>query len=299
MEELLKTIKIYKSATQKSIIDFTPALMFFKNKENGERDYKGSIVISISDLTNKQYLKFFLSKETTKVVFNAFINGSFDYIFPNGLTEYGGSEVNGQIRARILKIWRTPKNQLAFKIEEGSGKRGSNGSIQMIRQENSAQSYIPFVEALKACHEVLSFIEQAEILGFFRGQPLYSRNTYQNYAIMNQQQMMQNTSNQNMMQNQYSPPNQNMIPNSNMALSNQNGLSNTNQYVQNNSTAVSSQNQEYIIKIGPLAGTSIKNVESDTLAAIAEELKKVDLSNNPDAEELFYQIINELKLRMN
>lgn len=261
MKDVLNKVKIYKSATKKSIVDITSSLIYFKEKPNGEKEYQGKIIISITEIEKKQYLQFFMSKELAKVVFNSFINGSFDYIFPDGAIEYGGSMKNGNIRARILKITKTPKNQLVFSIDEGVGEKEINGSIRMVKREHSVQSYIPFLEALKMSHEVLSFISQAELVSFLNNEPLFSRKT--EYKLdYNSQQQMDIPSDYNKVQNDYQNEN------------------------------------DYVIKIGPLKGTKIKEVDSQTLANIARRLREIDLNNHPEGAELLNEIKNELENRL-
>lgn len=186
-------VKVFKSVTPRSIIDVQTSLNYHQEK-NGERVYKGKVIINITEkdpktnkaLTdnqgNKKVLSAFMDKATAKMIFHAIREGSFTSIFGDwGETIYGGSVKNGVVRSRVLKIRPNKDNQtnaikhLIFSIDEGEGTLGDNGSIQMKNKADmTVTSYVAYKEAMKMAHEIYDFILQEEQRALLRGEPLYT-----------------------------------------------------------------------------------------------------------------------------
>ncbi|MGF2618448.1 hypothetical protein FZC84_21320 [Rossellomorea vietnamensis] len=167
-------IKICKTATQRSIMDVTSALNYHKEKEDGEKVYKGNLAFSITDRANKKYEKAFLSKAATKVLMYSIIQHTFPNLFKNGFVEYGGSKKDGTIRARVFSVKIDDKKRFIFQIDEGAGKLGPNGSIQMANKEKTVQTYVSYDEAQKMAHEVYDYIKLEETMAFLKGNPYFT-----------------------------------------------------------------------------------------------------------------------------
>lgn len=171
---MIKRIKIFKSATNKSILDVQSALDYYTTNKNNEEVYKGNIVFTINEYgqSGKQ-LQAFVQKATTKMVLNAIKNHNFPRLFPNGFADYGGTIATK--RARIFKInFDAQKSRYIFQIDEGVGAPMRNGAIRMAKREQSVMTFITYQNTLELAHEVLDFIKQAEIMAMFNGKPLYT-----------------------------------------------------------------------------------------------------------------------------
>lgn len=172
---MFNNVKIYKSATQKSIMDITSALDYHKEKQNGELEFKGKLVFAITEMgAQSKYEKAFVSKSGAKALFHSMVNGKFQDVYQNGFAEYGGSRTQDGIRARVFSVKMSQKKQFIFQIDEGAGKLGANGSIQMAQKQTTVQTYVAFEEALKLAHEVYDFIREAEMVSMMKGKPYFT-----------------------------------------------------------------------------------------------------------------------------
>lgn len=195
-------VKIYKTATKKSIMDVTSALNYHKENANGEKVYKGNVVFSITEIENGKYEKAFVGKATIKYVLDSIINHRFHKLFERGFIDYGGSNKNGQVRSRVFTIRYTDRKQYQFTIEEGLGKLGPNGSIQMSKKEKTVTTFVSYDEAVKMALEIYDFINQAEVAAMIAGKPLYTivpgfnnkdneqasqNQSYQNQSVANEE----------------------------------------------------------------------------------------------------------------
>lgn len=168
-------VKIYKAATQKSILDILSALDYHKENNNKEQVYKGNIVILINEYgASKNTEKAFVTKAGAKNLFNAIKNNRFKEYFPNGFVEYGGSSNNGKITARVIKVQMTDRNQYIFTIETGQGVLEGNGAIKLVKTEKKVQSYVAFEEAVKMGYEVTDYIHHAELISVIKKKPFFT-----------------------------------------------------------------------------------------------------------------------------
>jgi len=173
-------VKIAKTATQKSIMDVTASLDYRKVNAKNEDVYKGSVIFSITEMQSGNYERAWVSKAKAKMLMHAMVNHDFEQVFgANGFTDYGGT-VGPNPRARILNVKMSPKKQFIFTINEGPGKVGENGSIQMAgKPEKTVQTYIAFHEGLQLAHEVYDYIRDEETKAMIAGKPLYTVMPYQ------------------------------------------------------------------------------------------------------------------------
>lgn len=181
---LRKGVKIYKFINQKSALDVTHNLEYYKDKpEKDEKDYKGNIIISIS--SNKNYLKAYINKVKAKSLFQSVIDGNFTKLYPKGFIDYGGSVREGKIISRTLKIETKvspdPRNngekkvQIVFTISEGPGERTSTGAFKPKGKSTIfVQSYLDPLSMRECALEVISYIQSAEIASQLIGQPLHT-----------------------------------------------------------------------------------------------------------------------------
>src|SRR5699024_8023271 len=155
--------KIYKSATQVSIMDVNSALKYHKTKDN-EVSYRGNIIFVINEYGRSGFqLQAFLPKATAKMIFNTIINGSFINMFPNGYKKYEGSPKTK--RARVLTIQFDPnRSRFIFQIEEGQGQVINNGAMKMTNREKSVQTYVNVEDTLEMAHEIVDFIKHEELI---------------------------------------------------------------------------------------------------------------------------------------
>src|SRR5699024_9933120 len=132
-----KRIKIFKTATNVSLMDVTPLLDYHVEKGD-EMSYRGSIGFLINEYgRSKTIIQTFLPKSKAKMVFNSIINGTFMNLFPpnQGYVEYGGS--SAKKLARTLRITFElnqqdfSKSRYVFQIDEGEANIGKNGQITM------------------------------------------------------------------------------------------------------------------------------------------------------------------------
>ena len=176
-------VKIYKFINQRSALDITPNLQYYKEK-NDELEYKGSLAFSIT--SNNEYLRAYVSKSKAKVLFRSIIDGNFSKFYPNGMFEdYGGSVRDGKVVARVLRIEMLvnpdpkdstkKKTQIRFTISEGPGQKTKTGAFKMTGKPTTfVQSYLDPQSMRECALEVLSFIETAELVGQITGKPLYT-----------------------------------------------------------------------------------------------------------------------------
>lgn len=171
-----KNIKVFKSANNKSILDITTSLNYHVENRQNEEVYKGKVIFSITEIDSKKYLKAFVNKGTVKVLAQSIMNHTFGKeVYQGGFVDYGGTpnKDSAKIRSRILKIKTTDRAQFEFKIEEGKGKIGEKGGIEMIgKPEMTVVRYVPMEECYVMAHEIYDFIRDQEMLAFLRGKPL-------------------------------------------------------------------------------------------------------------------------------
>lgn len=167
------SVRIYKYATQSSIVDVSPALNYYKTNKYNEEEYKGSIQFVIHQYTREKQARSYLPKATAKMIMNSIIQHNFPRLFTNGFTNYGGSP---QKRiARIFNIrFDSEQKKYILKIDEGDGKITDNGAIQMVKKNVSVVAYIPYDEMLKIAYETIDFINHAELVAMMKGKPLYT-----------------------------------------------------------------------------------------------------------------------------
>lgn len=263
-------VKIYKSATKKSIMDVTSALDYYKEKESGELEYKGNLVFAITELVNpKKYEKAFVSKKAAKVLFYSIINHTFHNLFKSGFTEYGGSRNNGAIRSRIFTVKLDNKNRFIFQIDEGTGTLGENGSITMNVKEKTVQTYVAYEEAQKLAHEVYDFIKESEMMALFNGKPFYTIvPSYENGTRTQNEQPYKEESSPTQ---DYTAPIEEEVVNS----------------------TDDDMSTGYIIRIGNLKGTPINTLDTGVLEMI---LAKLD-SDTDEKTELIEEARKELASR--
>lgn len=166
-------LRICKYATKSVILDVSSALNYHKTNKYNEEEYKRSIQFLIHQYTKEKQAKAFLPKTTTKMVMNAIINHKFPQLFPNGITNYGGSPRKKLARIFTIKFDQEQRKYF-LQITEGDGQMTSNGAIKMVNKEKNAVAYIPYEDTLKIAHEVLDFISQTEIIAMLKGRPLYT-----------------------------------------------------------------------------------------------------------------------------
>ncbi|WP_456364413.1 hypothetical protein [Priestia aryabhattai] len=181
---LRKGVKIFKFINQRSALDVTQNLEYFKEKtDKDEYEYKGNIVISIT--SNKQYLKAYISKSKAKSLFQSIIDGNFTKLYPKGFIDYGGSIREGKVIARTLKIEMLvkPDNndpskkkvQIVFTISEGPGQKTSTGAYKPVGKSTVfVQSYLDPISMRECALEVSSYIQSAEIAAQLVGKPLHT-----------------------------------------------------------------------------------------------------------------------------
>lgn len=259
-----KRIKIYKTATDVSIMDILDSLNYHKENRKKELVYKGNLEFTINEFgTTKQQTNAYVSKANAKLLFNSISNHTFHNIFPNGFDEYGGGEdKTGKVRSRILSVtYEQGKNRFKFQIDEGSGERKENGSVQMVKRENTARTYVNYIEAVKMAIEVVDFIKHAEGASMINGIPYYT--IVPNYR-QSHQGLVSNVS-----------THYNSQPDLNHAIQNSNVES------------------PYIIKIGTLTGTPINELDTNSLEALVAKLNP----DTPDLVELLQETKKELSRR--
>ena len=166
-----KRVKIFKTATNMSILDVTSALNYYTRNKN-EEVYKGSVVFTINEYgRSKENLRAFVSKTTIKMVLNLIIQNNFYNFYPNGFREFGGTAYKKE--ARTFSIRFDPQsNRFIFQIDYGIGEVMNTGAIKMVKREKSVQSYLSYEETLKMANEVLDFIRHAELTAMMNGKPL-------------------------------------------------------------------------------------------------------------------------------
>ncbi|MCK2000636.1 hypothetical protein MZM54_04445 [[Brevibacterium] frigoritolerans] len=181
---LRKGVKIFKFINQRSALDVTHNLGYYKEKpEKDEKEYKGNIVISIT--ASNQYLKAYIAKSKAKSLFQSIVDGNFSKLYPAGYEDYGGSMREGKIIARILKIEtllnpdkKDPtkkKVQIRFTISEGPGQKTQTGAFKMLGKPTTyVQSYLDPLSMRECALEVISYIQTAEIAGQLIGKPLHT-----------------------------------------------------------------------------------------------------------------------------
>lgn len=183
-----KNIKIFKAATNVSLIDIGSALHYHQKKEN-EIVYKGNLVLTINEYgRSKVQLQAFLPKSTAKMIFELIKNNGFHQLFPQGYRKYGGSAKT--MKARVLTIQYEPdKMRYKFQIEEGQGQIIKNGAMKMVQRDKVVQTYVSLFDTLEMAHEVLDFIRHQELLSLMNGngEPLYSYSTWGSQQPMNHQ----------------------------------------------------------------------------------------------------------------
>ena len=213
-----KRIQVFKSATNVSILDIQSALNYHQQKEQNFV-YKGNIIFIINEYGgSKEQLQAFMAKGKTKMVMQTIQNHMFHHLYPNGITDYGGTRSTQ--RARVLNIrFEADKQRFVFQIDEGQGRVGRNGAINMTKREKSVRTYLALEDALIMATEVLDFIRHQEMISLMKNdQPLYSYSYFQtnrqsNNQFNQQPQSTQNTSQQ--MNNVQSHSNQQQIYNNN------------------------------------------------------------------------------------
>lgn len=175
----MKNIKIFKSANNMSTLDVQSNLNYHKMNKSNEDVYKGSIAIAITETNGSKYLNGYLPKSMAKVVFNAIVDRNFHQLFPEGFTQFGGSNKDGKIRSRSLKI-TIGKNkagvpQYIFNISEGPGKMTETGAFQPAgKPDIYVTKYILHIEAMQMAYEVLDFIRLSEDEAVRNGKPLFT-----------------------------------------------------------------------------------------------------------------------------
>src|SRR5690625_4618038 len=191
-----KRIQVFKSATNVSILDIQSALNYHQQKEQNFV-YKGNIIFIINEYGgSKEQLQAFMAKGKTKMVMQTIQNHMFHHLYPNGITDYGGTRSTQ--RARVLNIrFEADKQRFVFQIDEGQGRIGENGAINMTKREKSVRTYLALEDALIMATEVLDFIRHQEMISLMENKtPLYSYNYFQsNQQQNNQYQNLQQTQN--------------------------------------------------------------------------------------------------------
>src|SRR5690625_3244844 len=183
-------IKIFKSATPKSIMDVRSGLNYYQKKDT-EEVYKGSVMFTINEYgQSEDELRAYLPKATAKMVLNAIKTHMFPRMFPNGFRQYGGTASTK--KARVFGINYDPNGKrYTFMIEEGQGQVMKTGAIKMTKKEKSVMTFVSYNDTLELAHEVLDFIGQAELVAMMNKKPLYTIMTYNqnknNFQQQNQQ----------------------------------------------------------------------------------------------------------------
>src|SRR5699024_1206191 len=147
-------VKIFKSATNKSIIDIKSMLNYYQTKGD-EEIYKGKISLTINEYGgSKEQLSAFIDKATMKMILSFIIDHNFPKMFPNGFTDYGGTMQTKRARNLYIK-YDEDKKRYVFKIDEGQGKVIGAGAIQMVKKEKTVMTFLTYEDAIKMAHEVL------------------------------------------------------------------------------------------------------------------------------------------------
>lgn len=265
-------VKIYKTATTKSIMDVLGALHYHKENKNQELVYKGNIVFVINEYgSSKKNEKAYVSKAGAKVAFWSIMNHTFHTLFKDGFREYGGSVANGQVRSRIFSMKLDDKKRFVFQIDEGAGKREANGSIKMAKVEKTVQSYVSYEEAQKMAHEVYSYISQEEMIAMMNGKPLYTILPVRSATGTEQQETQQQDSNYEQMET-YGEPTFEESP---------------------VETVPKPPENSYIIQLGNWNGTAISQLTSVVLESIVAKLEP----DTPEKQELWEEAKKELGRR--
>jgi len=259
-----QNVKIFKSANNKSILDVTASLDFHKQNNKGENVYKGKVIFSITDIGKKNYLKAFVDKAKVKVLVQSIMDHTFnDKVFKGGFTDFGGtvSSDPSKIRSRILKISLSDRGQYVFNIDEGKGKVGDTGNIQMIgKPEMSVTRYIPYEEALQMAHEVYDYIRDQELAALLKGKPLFTLTTYEG----------------------------------NQSRETESSYSNTQTFSTDTPSTSSDSSTPYVIQGGPWKGKTFDTISNSDLLAILEKTKN---PSNAAIKELHDKAIEEARKR--
>jgi len=171
---LKHSIKIFKSATTKSILDVRSGLNYYKMNKSNEEVYKGNIIFTINEYGHSgEQAQAFIPKETAKMVLDTIKQHYFPRIYPNGFVNYGGTPSTK--RARVFSLrYDSEKHRYVFQIDEGIGQVTKNGAVKMTKKEKTVMSFVSYEDTLKLAHEVSDFILQAEIVAMLNGKPLYT-----------------------------------------------------------------------------------------------------------------------------
>lgn len=173
-EGVVLQIKIFKSATKKSILDVRSGLNFYKTNKHNEEEYKGKIIFTINEYgQSKEQAQAYVSKATTKMALNLIVQHHFPRFFPNGFYSYGGTAATKRARVFFIKYDSTKKRYI-FQIEEGTGTLTQTGAMKMSNKEKRVMTFLTYEDTLQLAHEVLDFISQAEMAAMFKGKPLYT-----------------------------------------------------------------------------------------------------------------------------
>src|SRR5699024_8181240 len=170
---LFMAIKVFKSATNKSIMDIKSMLNYYQTK--GEEEvYKGKMSITINEFGgSKQQLSAFVDKAKMKMILAFIIDHHFSKKVPDGLIDYGVTVKTKRARNLFIKFDKD-KQRYMFKIDEGEGKITGTGAIQMIKKETTVMTFLTYEDTIMMAHEVLDFIRQAELTAMMKGKPLYT-----------------------------------------------------------------------------------------------------------------------------
>ncbi|WP_088363575.1 hypothetical protein [Bacillus cereus] len=174
---LRKGVKIFKHINQRSALDITHNLEYFKEKEEKEeKEFKGNIIVSIT--SDNKYLKAYIAKSKAKLLFKSVLDGNFSKFYSDGFKDYGGSFRDGQVISRTLKIEgisNGDKVQFRFTIQEGPGMKTQTGAIKPSGKPTTVvQSYLDITGMRECAMEVLSYVTSAEIAAQISGRPLHT-----------------------------------------------------------------------------------------------------------------------------
>lgn len=197
--------KIFKSANNNSTIDVQAALIRWKTTKKSteafkEDEYKGKIVFNITEHMKgkeSQHATAFVDKASAKAVFNSIIHNTFSSLFPKSFASYGGSKTDRGIEARTFAI-RADDTGFWFVIESGIGEMTATGAFKMKKSERKVQKKVGKDEILKMAHEIVSYIQAAEIAGMIKGKPLVTRIT----SVRDENQSFNNSSSNSSTQTQ-------------------------------------------------------------------------------------------------
>jgi hypothetical protein len=260
-------VKNFKSANNKSTLDVSSALHYWKENAKGEKVYKGSMIFGITEHEKgkkSKFLQAFLPKDKVKVLMAAIMEGRFSKDNNGSFINYGmknEKELKHSLRSRVLKINLSQKGQYVFTIDDSPGKEGKTGNIMPAGDvEKSVTRYVPQEEAIRMAREVLDYIRDQELIGQLRGKPLQTigQSNFEESSNQNQSKTKKET-------------------------------------MERPKEERKEKLEDYIIQVDPWKGKKISELKAEELKFIATKTKE---RTEGMAKELHIHALKEIKRRM-